>query len=83
LEFTYNFPGHGWNDLAVANSWHTASTVTVMLNAGDGTFGARVDYSASHPWHITTGDLNGDGHADITQSEAARAKGCPRTGPPC
>lgn len=61
-----DFNGDTHADLVTANN--AASSITVLLNDGDGTFGNRSDYStgASHnPYNVTTGDLDGDGAVDI------------------
>src|SRR5450432_3902346 len=65
-----DFTGHGRNDLAVANSWAYANTVSVLPNTGSGTFGSQVTYATTTPNSIAAGDLNGDGHADIATAGA-------------
>ena len=40
--------------------------MSVLLNNGDGTFAARLDYPAgSTPYSIAVADLNGDGRPDL------------------
>ena len=56
--------GDGRHDLAVANSFAYAKTVSVLANAG-GTLGAQVTYAATTPKYIAAGDLNGDGRPDL------------------
>jgi len=52
------------SDLAVANNG--ASTVSVLIGNGDGTFQAAVDYATgTNPYTVTTGDFNGDGVVDL------------------
>ncbi len=54
----------GEPDLAVAN--FGANTVSVLLNAGNGTFAAKVDYPVdSDPSSITAVDVNGAGTLDL------------------
>jgi len=60
-----DFTGHGRTDLAVANSWAYANSVSVLPNQGDASFTPRVDFEAGAPVSIATGDLNGDGHLDL------------------
>ena len=71
--------GDGKPDLVSAH-WFTSidpaaqsgnSGVTVMLNQGNGTFGATVDYRTpflSYPDDVVVKDLNGDGKADMVVS---------------
>jgi hypothetical protein len=59
-----DFNGDGKPDLAVAN--YLANTVSVMLGAGDGSFGSPTDFSVgSEPTSVATGDFNGDGKLDL------------------
>ena len=54
--------GDGRPDLAGAG----ANSASVMLNNGDGTFGARVDYpAAGQTQDVAAGDFNGDGKIDL------------------
>ena len=56
--------GDGKPDLATANG--DASTVSVLLNRGDGSFRAKRDYATGHgPDSVAIGDLNGDGKPDL------------------
>ena len=56
--------GDGKPDLATANG--TTNTVSVLLNRGDGSFRAKLDYSTGHgPGSVAIGDLNGDGKPDL------------------
>ena len=61
-----DFNGDGKTDIAAA---HDASNnnVSVLLNNGNGTFGAATSYSgaATYLRAIATGDLNRDGKADL------------------
>lgn len=64
-----------WNgdkkiDLATANE--TANSVSVRMGSGDGDFSGGMDYSftagtgtATNPFSITSGDINGDGVPDL------------------
>lgn len=63
---TADFNGDTYADLVTANS--AASTVSVLLGDGDGTFSTDVEYStgASHsPYFVDTGDMDKDGNIDI------------------
>jgi hypothetical protein len=62
-----NFDGNGTIDLAVANFNNAnASTVSVFLGNGDGTFAPAVTYPVGvGPSSIATGDFNGDGVTDL------------------
>jgi FG-GAP-like repeat len=55
-------------DLAVTRSF-PVPVVSVLLNAGDGTFGAAANYEAgtglAGPWKIAIGDFNGDTGPDV------------------
>jgi hypothetical protein len=55
----------GKPDLATANN--TAGTLSVLLNGGNGSLGAKVDYPAGSgpPSSVAIGDVNGDGKADL------------------
>jgi len=56
--------GDGKADLATANYWN--AKISVLINNGDGTFAAHVDYTAgTNPESIAIGDLDGDGDADL------------------
>jgi hypothetical protein len=54
----------GGPDLAAANFFD--NNVSVLLNAGGGTFAAAVTYDVDlGPWSVTIADLNNDGHSDL------------------
>ncbi|MET7785134.1 FG-GAP-like repeat-containing protein [Streptomyces sp900116325] len=58
-------------DLVTANSGGTANTVSVLLNNGDGTFGAKTDYTTgSFPLSVAVGDFNG-GLPDLVTANAS------------
>jgi len=59
--------GDGKPDLAVANFGPTGGhTVSVLLNRGDGTFGAAVSYDAGPgPRSVAAADLTGNGKTDL------------------
>jgi FG-GAP-like repeat/FG-GAP repeat len=58
--------GDGKRDLVTPNSWYTHYKVSVLLNRGDGTFQATLDYAtAEGPQSVAIGDLNGDGKRDM------------------
>src|SRR5688572_33086138 len=57
--------GDGKLDLAGAGAFGAS----VMLNNGDGTFGARVNYPAGgQTQDVAAGDFNGDGRVDLAVS---------------
>jgi hypothetical protein len=63
-----DFNGDGHTDLAVANGGGLfgASTVSVLLGNGDGSFQPQMTYVVgSYPATIVAADLNGDGHLDL------------------
>ena len=63
--------GDGDPDLAVANG--DSDDISVLLNAGDGTFVTDVTYGAGdYPRSVAIGDLDGDGDHDL---EFGRAHG--------
>jgi len=55
--------GDGDADLAVTSP--SLETVSIMLNNGDGTFAAAVDYPTSEGTYISVSDLDGDGDQDL------------------
>jgi hypothetical protein len=59
-----DFNGDGHTDLVVADEGN--ATVSVFLGNGDGTFGARTDYTTgSSPVWVSTADFNGDSVLDL------------------
>ena len=62
--------GDGKLDIITANAG--TDNISVLLNRGDGTFGAPTMFStATHPTSIAIGDLNGDGKQDIVTANYA------------
>ena len=64
--------GDGVQDLAVANTagQYLPGSLSVLLGAGDGTFGPAQSYPAGlSPTSVAIGDLNGDGAADLVVLE--------------
>ncbi len=60
-----DFDGDGDDDMGVVNQ-SVASTVSVLLSSGTGTFAPKVDYSTGgSSVDGTAGDLNGDGKLDL------------------
>ena len=59
--------GDGKVDLVTANAGEEDDgTVSVLLNSGEGSFGAKRDYATGGgPWSLGLGDLNGDGKPDL------------------
>jgi hypothetical protein len=66
--------GDGKPDLAIANvgtDEGPGNTVSVLLNKGDGTFQAKVDYpTGREPASVAIGDLNDDGKPDLAIANA-------------
>ena len=64
-----DFNGDGSLDLAVSNgsaSVPLGTTVSVLLNTGNGTFNPEAEYPAGNsPSSVRAGDLNGDGKPDL------------------
>jgi FG-GAP-like repeat/FG-GAP repeat len=59
--------GDGVMDLVTANN-EPVNTVSVLLNAGNGSFASAVEYAVgddSNPLQVAIGDLNGDGVMDL------------------
>ncbi len=64
--FTADLDGDGDNDLTVANGHFRSTTVSVLMNNGDGTFAAKVTYgTGSNPKSIFSADLDEDGDNDL------------------
>ncbi|UOQ68633.1 FG-GAP-like repeat-containing protein [Hymenobacter volaticus] len=61
-------------DLLAANqvTTGTTSTVSVRLNAGDGTFTVGQEVSGTGTGNVLLGDLNGDGTLDMITSDGVR-----------
>ena len=60
--------GDGKADLAVASG----TGVSVLINNGNGTFGAPVNYgSGTNPFSVAAADLNGDGKIDLAVASNA------------
>ena len=59
-----DFNGDGHPDIVVANQ--TDGTISILLGAGDGTFGTRTDITVGKaPSGVAVGDFNGDNNIDI------------------
>jgi FG-GAP-like repeat/FG-GAP repeat len=58
--------GDGKPDLATANGFvHDPGSVSVLLNRGDGSFQANLEYETRRPSSVAIGDLNADGKPDL------------------
>jgi VCBS repeat protein/flagellar hook capping protein FlgD len=63
--------GDGRPDLAIAAAAYEEGPVSVLLNLGNGTFGAVASYPASGFIScVAIGDLDGDGDADLVAADA-------------
>jgi hypothetical protein len=60
---TANLDSKKGPDLAIVN--FKSKNVSVLLNKGDGTFEAAVNYAVPDPFDITAADLDSDGDADL------------------
>ena len=61
--------GDGKADILTANQG--SNTVSVLLNNGNGTFAAKVDYIVGvNPVSVAVGDFNGDGKLDIVTANS-------------
>ena len=65
-----DFTGDGRKDLAAANSWAYANSVSVLPGMASNTLGSTITYAATSPNFIAAGDLNGDGHDDLATAGA-------------
>ena len=66
---TGDFNGDGKLDLAIANGFSSAGTVSVLLGNGDGTFQSLVAYTVGNSARdVTAADFNGDGKLDLAVS---------------
>jgi hypothetical protein len=67
--------GDGHLDIVTANTQDSNSnnsSLSVLLNHGDGTFAPHTDYAVGNrPRAVALGDLNGDGHLDIISANEA------------
>ncbi|MCA9286656.1 MAG: VCBS repeat-containing protein, partial [Phycisphaerales bacterium] len=64
-----DFNGDSRLDLVVANHEVGQDTISVLINNGDGTFAAAVNYPVlGRPYWLGTGDLDGDLDADVVVS---------------
>jgi hypothetical protein len=65
-----DFNGDGKPDVAVVN--RGSNTVTILLGAGNGTFGAAASYATGvDPTQLAVGDFNGDGKLDLVTTNRA------------
>ncbi len=55
--------GDGHLDLVL--NGRNSETINVLLNQGDGTFGAPTTIETGYYWHMFEGDVEGDGNQDV------------------
>ncbi len=68
--------GDGDQDLVTANGASTSSTVSVLLNQGNGIFAAHQQYAAGvNPNSVISADLDGDGDQDLVTANGASTSG--------
>ena len=61
-----DFNGDGRDDLAIANSFAYAESLSLLLNEGGGTFETQITYPLdAADSYVATGDFNADGHPDL------------------
>ena len=61
--------GDGKADLVVGD--YSSTSVSVLLNTGNGTFTAAVNYGVgTNPTSVAISDLNGDGKPDLVVASA-------------
>jgi FG-GAP-like repeat len=49
-----------------------ASTVSVFVNSGSGSFRPRIDFwTGPNPYAVAIGDVNGNGKADVVTADAS------------
>ena len=71
-----DFNGDGQDDLATAHDEVVGSTVSVLLNDGDGTFGPKTDYTVGGwMYSVVAGDFNGDGRDDLATANSSDGDG--------
>ncbi|MDX6694381.1 MAG: hypothetical protein QOF02_1984 [Blastocatellia bacterium] len=67
-----DFNGDGKPDLATVNFTVSSNTVSVLINNGNGTFAAKVDYTlGGNPTSVAAGDFNGDGKPDLAVTDSS------------
>jgi hypothetical protein len=67
-----DFNGDGKPDVVVVQGYSGASSLSILLGNGDGTFGSPVTYFAgSNTTAVTTADFNNDGNIDVAVSSAS------------
>ncbi len=74
--------GDGKMDIATANgNFYPSSNVSVLMNTGNGTFAAKVDYPAlSNPMALAAADFTGDGKPDLAVTNSSNQMAVLRNG---